>query len=324
MNYAFAMTAPVSELAAVLGINRVTAASEEDQKQKAAKLAQNHGFLKGLMTRVGKHFQAAGAGAWRILKSGGVWFGLLSLCVSAVVFLFEARQLRHFKQQPLLGKARVFGVGLSFGAFIGTFLNFFKKIAMAWKNEAADTEEKKKAEALLSRLSQAERVAMMARVQAKPAHASAAFAVLASALEAQGAVTIAHVAEAVSLDDIVDKAKAMVFRAKKAGRKFVDASAKKALAFARKYPKDIFWGLVVAAFYVYVFGPIILGMYRHKKTQPRTVDGVGGVWATKPTTLKQAKEVFDNLAKRKADISDAVYSEIRKASDLVGKGLVLA
>lgn len=295
MNYAFAMTAPVSELAAVLGINRVTAASEEDQKQKAAKLAQNHGFLKGLMTRVGKHFQAAGAGAWRILRSGGVWFSLLSLCVSAVMFLFAARDLRHFKQQPWLGKMRVLGVGLSFGAFIGTFVSFFKKIAMAWKNEAADTEEKKKAEALLSRLSQAERVAMMARAQSNQTHASAAFSMLASALEAQGAVVTTA-----GYDEIVAKAKKL---AKRKIKEFKNIGA--AFAAMLKDSQVQKSSAIIAACLAY----FVLAARSLNKALDRA-------------QMLRAQRIFEKIQKSRSTVSPAVYTEVTKASKVLKNMLV--
>jgi hypothetical protein len=169
----------------------VTAAAEPEAA-KVAHLAQNHGFLKGLMQRVLKHFQTAGAGAVRILKSGGVWFSLLGTVVAAVSFLFDARRLRHYQMQPGLGKMRAFGVGLSLIFFIGAFLSFFKKIAMAWQNQSEDEVEKAKAAALLARLSDAERKVVMARAQArtKPATASViharAFEMVAPLLAVQG------------------------------------------------------------------------------------------------------------------------------------------
>jgi len=185
VNYAFAMTATPEELLQALDVPVTAASGPADAK--AMKLAQNHGFLKGLMKRVGKHFQDAGAGAVRILKSGVVWSALLATIVTAVSLLFDARRLRHYQMQPGLGKMRVFGVGLSFLFFIGSFLTFFKKIAAAWKNQSETDEEKAKAEALLARLSDAERAALVARAQAqKQQHAAAsvtgALGVLASTL----------------------------------------------------------------------------------------------------------------------------------------------
>lgn len=175
LTYAFAMTVEPKVLWSAINSKSVTAAAEPNLN-RAAKLAQNHGFLKGLMKRIGKHFQDAGAGAVRMLSSGGVWVALLSTVVAAVSFLFDARHMRHFKLQPNLGKMRALGAGLSFIMFIGAFLTFFKKIAMAWRNESETDAEKAKAEAMLAKLSNAERLAVMARAQAqarkKPATAS--------------------------------------------------------------------------------------------------------------------------------------------------------
>lgn len=314
LTYTTAMTADVTELASLLGIGVATAAA--DQRGRALKLAQNHGFLKGLMMRVGKHFQAAGSGAWRVLSSGGVWFSLLSACVSAVMLLFQARDLRHYKQQPTLGKLRVLGVGAAFGAFIMNFLGFFKKIAMAWKNESDDDLEKRKAANLLSRLDAAERAALMARSQA--AHASIgehtmptpALAMLATALTAQGAVIDTHVAEA-GVDEQITKAKAALVHAFKLGIDAVESLVRKALDLATKHPRVATYGLIIATFYVYA-------LRKGNKTLQRSA------LARDPKSLKRAQEIFENLRRQRANISPAVYTEITRARDLVGKALVAA
>lgn len=151
------------------------------------------------------------------------------------------------------------------------------------------------------------------------AHAASVFAAVASLLAAEGAIVESHVAEAVSMDDLVARAKAVVTKAARSGTKAVEKAAKSALALASRNKKNIFYALLVAAFYVYAFAPFFVG--RPKRTS--TVDGVGGVWAKDPATLKRAKAIFDEIAKRKADVSPAIYTEIRKAGNIVGKGLAV-
>lgn len=174
LTYAFAMHASADEL--LQAVASVTASAEESKVQK---LARNHGFLKGLMVRVGRHFRDAGAGAVRILKSGGVWYTLLATCAAAVMLLLDARQLRHFKMQPGLGKARVLGVGMSFLGFIIAFAEFFKRLATAWKGQAESPDEEGKAEALGTKMQTIENLAGAAQNQV--ASASAVVSVLVSA-----------------------------------------------------------------------------------------------------------------------------------------------
>lgn len=180
-DYAFALSAAVADLVRACELDQVTA----DVSEKAAKLAANPGFLKGLMVRVQKHFQSAKEGAVRVLRNGSAWMALLNLCIAAIALRFGVRSLRHFNMQPLLGKLRVFSVAASFFAFLGAFFAFFRKIAMAWRQESETDVEKRKAAALLASLSEAERAVLMAKAK-QVAPATAALRVLASAVARQG------------------------------------------------------------------------------------------------------------------------------------------
>lgn len=289
MDFEFAMRASVSELAVACGIGQATADAEE----KAAKLAQNPGFLKGLMVRVQKHFQSAKEGAVRVLSNGGVWMALLSLCIAAISLRFGARSLRHFKMQPMLGKLRVVGVTASFFAFIGAFIGFFKKIAMAWKQETELDVEKRKAAALLASLSEAERVVLMARAR-EGRDATPAMAALAAALEQNGAVVHVHAAFG---DAALKKARKLAAKLCRRGTKFLRRQVRSLVSLAKtETAQRISASLVLAS------------LLLHDKVKRDRA-------AAEILVGERVREVFESISK--SEVSEAVYTEVQKALALL-------
>lgn len=182
-DYFYALSASADDLALACGLGVATASPA---LPNVTRLVENPGFLQGLMLRVKMHFANASEGPVRVLRNGGVWLALLNLCIAAIALRFGVRNLRHFGMQPFLGKLRVFSVAASFFAFIGAFIGFFKKIAMAWKQETEADVEKRKAADLLAGLSEAERAVLLAQAGKSAEPATAALTVLASALRRSG------------------------------------------------------------------------------------------------------------------------------------------
>lgn len=146
-------------------------------EEKAARLAKNHGFLSSMMKRVYNHFKSFGSKAWRVLKNSRVWYSILMMVVSAIMLVMDARNLRHFKLQPNMGK--VWNAGSASIAFVGFckgFIDVFGQIATAWSGKEPEPSDKERADALVKQLKEAQAKTaayeQVLRARRKPRHGS--------------------------------------------------------------------------------------------------------------------------------------------------------